>query len=151
MFEQFALLIGETVEAFLQKVHQRELWREVSPYRLLDEMVFEKFVLIFREALVTQGLFANEVKSDRPQPFPEIRSGFEIHDVPVGKDKGLVGDLVDEVGNRQFHRDEGTQMRAVEVEEPLKGGQIPPLHADDKLVFIYRFAHGEVYPLPGFS
>jgi hypothetical protein len=110
-------------------------------------MMFEEFVLILSEALVTQGLFADEVEGDRPQPFPEIRPGLEVHDMAMGKDEGLVRDLVDEVGYGQFHRDEGTQVRTVEVEEPLKSSQIPFLHSDDECVFIYHFAHREVYLL----
>ena len=104
-------------------------------------MVLEKLTVILRKALVAQGLFADEVKSDRPQPFAEIGPCLEVHDMAVGKDKGLVGDLVDEVGHGQFHGDKGPQVRTMEVEESLEGAQISLLHTNDEVVFIYRLAH----------
>ena len=61
--------------------------------------------------------------------------------MPVGEDKRLVGDLVDEMRHGQLHRDEGAQVRAMQLEEPLEGGEIPPLHTDDEIFFCWGCAH----------
>ena len=119
--------------------------------KVQHEMVLEELLAVLREALMTQGFLADEVESDRPQPLPEVRPGAEVVDVPVGEDKGLVGDLVDEVRHGQLHRDKSTQVRAMQLEEPLEGGKIPPLHADDEIFFCWGFAHYREYPVDPLS
>lgn len=146
VLEKPALLGGQLFEALLQNRREGQIGGEFAPPGLLNEVVFEELLPVFRKALMPQGFLAHEIEGDRPQPLAEIGTRLEIHDVAVGKDEGLVGDLVDEVGDGQFHRDEGAKVRAVQLEEPLEGGKIPVLHADDEFVLCFLFIHCRVYP-----
>jgi hypothetical protein len=66
--------------------------------------------------------------------------------VTMGKNEGLVRNLVDEMGDWKLHRNKRAQMRAVEFQESLEGGQVSFLHADDEFVLFFIFSHLEVYP-----
>jgi len=73
VFKQPALLFGEAVEAFFEKINEGKLGRKVSPHGLLHEVVLKKFVMIFGESLVAQSLLPNQIERDRPKPFPGNR------------------------------------------------------------------------------
>jgi len=134
MIEQLSLLFRQSRETFFEKDDCFAFRRQIASPGLLNEMMLEEFVPVFRQPLVPERLPANEIKGYCTQPLPEIGAGLEVHDMPVGKDKGLVGNLVDEMRHGQFHGHEGPQMGTVKLKKPLKRLQITPLHARDKVL-----------------
>lgn len=69
----------------------------------------------------------------------------------MGKDEGLVCDLVNEVRNRELHRHEGPQARAVSGQKRFKSLQFPTLNPHHELVFDFLIVHKELYPHPADS
>lgn len=135
-----SLLFRKACETFFKDGNQRHFWSELSFHSLLHEMVLEKLFPVFGETLVSQGLLANEIERDRPEPLAEIRARPEVMDVTMRKDECLVGDFIDEMWHGKFHRHEGTKMGSMKIEQPLKRGKIATLNTDDEILLILRSA-----------
>ena len=86
---------------------------------------------------MAKRFFAHQVVGNRPDPLTEISTGLEIEDVAVGKNKSFVGDFVDQVRDREFHRDERTKAGAVKVQQLFVSAEITSLDAGDELSFCF--------------
>lgn len=97
--------------------------------------MLEKFLPVLAGSLEAKGLLPNQIESDRPEPFPEVGACLEVHDVVMSKNEGFMGYLIDQVWDREFHRDESAQARAVGTEEFFEGTEVSVLHLLYQILF----------------